>query len=303
MTKAPIRDVAASVRQRLLNIAHQGKEDFGLILTRYCIERLLYRLSRSAHRDRFILKGATLFTVWTNTVHRPTRDLDLLGFGEYSISHLMQVFSDICALDVGDDGLTFDTGAIHAAAIREDTVYGGIRVEFEARLGAAKIAMQVDVGFGDAITPEPMGVSLPVILDFPAPFVRAYQKETVVAEKFHAMVVLGMANSRMKDFFDLAWLADHFAFDEATLGQAIAATFARRTTPFPRMPPLALSREFSEDPTKQAQWRAFVRRINQRTEVGLADTVDRIAEFLLPFAGGKPQRHRTWSPGGPWSAI
>jgi len=299
VTKPPIRNVAASVRRRLLNLAQERGEEFQLVLTRYAIERILYRLSRSTHRDRFILKGATLFAVWTGTPHRATRDLDLLGFGDNSPSQLAQVFREICAMDVGDEGLTFDTEGVRAAPIREDNIYGGIRVEFEAHLGSARISLQVDVGFGDAITPEPEELSIPVLLDFPPPILRAYQKETVVAEKFHAMVALGMTNSRMKDFFDIAWLADHFAFDEARLRDAIRATFVRRTTTLPHVVPLALSSEFHGNETKRAQWRAFVRRINQSEQPSLEGTVDRIASLLLPFVNDDRQ-NRTWRPGGPW---
>ncbi len=301
MTKLVVRNVAASVRQRLLNLSRERGEGFDLIVTRYAIERVLYRLSQSAHRERFVLKGATLFTVWSGAPHRATHDLDLLGFGSNSPARLEQLFRGLCTLDVVDDGLTFDAETVKAAPIRDDNIYGGIRVTFVARLGTARIALQVDVGFGDEIIPDPQELSVPTILDFPAPVLRAYAKETVVAEKFHAMTVLGMTNSRMKDFFDIAWLAEHFAFDGIQLGDAIRATFVRRATELPRELPLGLSREFSSEPAKQAQWRAFVRRINQPSESTLEEVVGRVAAFVGPVVIDE-KRERTWPPGGPWSA-
>jgi len=297
MTKA--RNVDASVRQKLLNLSKARSEDFQLLLTRYAIERLLYRLSTSLHCDRFVLKGATLFTIWAGIPHRATRDLDLLGFGDNTPEQLTQVFRELCAVPVDDDGLRFDGANVRAAPIREDNMYGGIRIELLAILGTARIPMQVDVGFGDAITPEPSSLTLPVLLDFPAPVLRAYAKETVIAEKFHAMVVLGMTNSRMKDFFDIAWLADNFEFDEAVLRNAIRATFLRRETAMPQEMPLALTADFHGDATKQRQWIAFVSRINQARS-SLQSVVERIAVFLEPFVAVHPkQKH--WPAGGPWS--
>jgi hypothetical protein len=244
------------------------------------------------------LKGATLFTIWAGAPHRATRDLDLLGFGENTPEQLTQIFRELCAVPASDDGLKFDATTLSAAPIREDNIYGGIRIELLATLGTARIPMQVDVGFGDAVTPEPSELTLPVLLDFPAPTLRAYAKETVIAEKFHAMVSLGMTNSRMKDFFDIAWLANNFAFDEAVLGNAIRATFARRETAMPRQMPLALTTELHGDLAKQRQWLAFTQRINLKAS-SLRSVIEQIAIFLGPFADAQTMR-RHWPAGGPW---
>lgn len=202
MTKKPT-NVGASVRARLLRLARERGEDFQLVLTRYASERLLYRLTSSRHASRFVLKGAALFTLWTGRAHRATRDLDLLGFGDSTEPHVRAVFADVLAGDVCDDGVRFDEDSLEVGPIREEQEYGGVRVVVIARIASAKVRLQVDVGFGDAVTPEAAMVEFPTLLDFPAPRLRAYPRETVVAEKVEAMVQLGLANSRMKDFYDL----------------------------------------------------------------------------------------------------
>lgn len=213
MTKHPIKDHAASVRARLTHLARERNEDFQLMLSRYANERLLYRLATSKHGQHFILKGATLFTLWTGAPHRATRDLDLLGSGEPSVERVREAFAEVIAQPMPEDGVQFDSSSLKAGLIREGQLYGGIRVELVALLTRAKVRLQVDVGFGDAITPDPSVVDFPTLLDLPAPRLRAYPRETVIAEKVNAMVELGMANSRMKDFFDIAALARRFDFD------------------------------------------------------------------------------------------
>jgi Nucleotidyl transferase AbiEii toxin, Type IV TA system len=246
--------MAASVRQRLLNIARDRQEDFQLVLSRFALERLLFRLSRSQHRDAFTLKGAMLFQFWGGEPHRPTRDLDLLGRGEPSTEQFEQVFQEVCRQPAGDDGLVFRDETVRAEQIKEDDEYQGLRIRLEARLGSARIPIQIDVGFGDAVTPGPQEITFPTLLDFPAPVIQAYPRETVVAEKFQAMVMLGIANSRMKDFYDLWMLAGQFEFQGPILCDAIHATFDRRKTTLPVGPPLALTSEFAEDSGKQTQW-------------------------------------------------
>jgi predicted nucleotidyltransferase component of viral defense system len=228
------KNVAASVRARLQRVAQERREDVQLVLTRYANERLLHRLSVSPHASQFVLKGAALFTLWTGRAHRATRDLDLLGFGESTVERVRSVFDEILRLDVPEDGATFDVESLSVAAIRGGQEYGGVRALFDARVGSARIRMQIDVGFGDAITPAAEIVSFPALLDFPAPKLRAYPRETVVAEKVEAMVKLGMTNSRMKDFFDVVVLSRMFDFDGALLTRAIRATFVRRGTSLPR---------------------------------------------------------------------
>lgn len=224
MTKPP-KDIGASVRARLLRIARDRREDFQLLLTRYANERLLYRLSMSPHGSRFVLKGAALFTLWTGRPHRATRDLDLLGFGEPTEQHVRSVFEQIIGLDVGDDGVFFDPSSLDVGLIREEQEYGGFRVTLHARVTSAQVRLQVDVGFGDAITPAAAMVDFPPLLDFPPPRLRAYPRETVVAEKVEAMVQLGLANSRMKDFFDIVVLSRMFEYlssrSSAGVGRAV----------------------------------------------------------------------------------
>jgi len=253
------KNIAASVKARLQNVAGKRGEDFNLLLLRYGIERLLFRLSQSPYANRFLLKGAMLFVIWDEKTHRPTRDLDLLGFGPSDKAELTKVFQEVVAMSVEDDGIVFDPKSVQADEIREDNVYGGVRIRLMGKLGTAEIPVQIDVGAGDAITPAPETTIFPTLLDFPAPHVRMYPAYTVVAEKFEAMVKLGIANTRMKDFHDVWFLAHRFEFDGPTLRKAIEATFARRQTNLPQSPE-ALSETFANDPTKQAQWAAFLRR-------------------------------------------
>ncbi len=303
MTKAPTQ-IGASVRARLLKLARERKEDFQLVLTRYANERLLYRLATSPHRNNFVLKGAALFTLWTGTPHRATRDLDLLGFGNHDDDWVSKVFAEILTSAVIDDGVDFDARTLSVAPIREDQEYGGIRVLIDAQITAARIKLQVDVGFGDAVTPTPELVDFPTLLDFPAPTLRAYPRETVVAEKLDAMVQLGLANSRMKDFFDIRLLSRLFEFDGTTLAQAVAATFARRGTPLPVELPIALTQEFSADKGKETQWTAFVRKAGLSTTSGtLPEVVAELRDFLEPVIAAAREQVpwlTRWPAGGPW---
>ncbi|HIK12393.1 MAG TPA: nucleotidyl transferase AbiEii/AbiGii toxin family protein [Oscillatoriaceae cyanobacterium M33_DOE_052] len=298
------RNLAASVRQRLLNLAKEQTEDFQAILTRYVLERLLYRLSQSPYRDRFILKGAILFSVWSNQPHRATRDIDLLGYGDNTIQNLQQIFQDICRLEVEEDGLEFQAETVKGTTIKEKQEYGGVRVNLTAIMEKARIPIQIDIGCGDAVTPAPVEEELPTLLKFPCPKLRIYPRETVIAEKFHAMVTLGIANSRMKDFYDIWFLAQNFPFSGVTLSQAIKATFDRRTTKLPARIPLALTLEFAEDAAKLAQWQAFLKKGKLTANpLNLSEVIAIIDKFLMP-----PNRalvlgesfNYMWLPGGNW---
>lgn len=285
---SPAEDRAAqSVRRRLLNRSRATGEDYNLLLTRYAVERLLYRLSRSAHAGGFVLKGAMLFMAWTGALHRPTRDLDLLGSGEPSPERLVRVFREVCAQRVLDDGMKFDAAAVQAAPIRDEHAYAGIWLRLAASLGSAKLKLQVDVGFGDVVTPEPQIGEYPTLLDQPAPQVRMYPPESVVAEKLEATVSLGIANTRMKDFYDSWFLLGHFELDDATLAEAIRATFGRRGTPIPSRVPLALTDEFSENPDKQRQWIGFVQRSGLVRTPELAVVVHSLRARLVPLLVGR----------------
>jgi predicted nucleotidyltransferase component of viral defense system len=299
------RNLAASVRQKLFNRAQERHEDFGLVLTKYGLERFLYRLAQSKYRDQFVLKGALLFELWTHRPYRPTRDLDLEGHGENSIARIKRLFAEIISQAVEDDGLVFDPESLHVARIKEDQEYEGLRVNFVARLERAKIHMQVDVGFGDVIVPPPQETAYPAMLDFPSAHLLAYPRETVIAEKLEALVKLGIANTRMKDFYDLWKLSCDFAFDGALLSDAIKATFKRRRTEIPSDTPLALTHEFSRDSQKAKQWQAFVKKSNlDQDHATLDDVAANITRFVMPplqAIRGSQHFPLTWPKGGPWS--
>lgn len=251
-------NLAASIRARLLTVAKSEKVEFELMLTRFALERLLYRLSTSRHREQFLLKGALLFDLWFDEPHRPTRDADFLGYGPADLRTMEATFREIAAMKV-DDGIIFDQASVTAQEIRKEANYTGIRITLLGSLDGARCPIQADIGFGDIVTPSPEETDYPVLLDdLPVPRLRVYPRYTVIAEKFEAIVSLGIANSRMKDFFDLWVLARHSELDPKTLRRAIAATFSRRATALPTTTPVGLSDEFSADTTKQTQWQAFV---------------------------------------------
>lgn len=305
MTAKPTKDIRASVRQRLLNLARAEGEEYQLVLSRYARERFLYRLAQSEHRDRFVLKGAMLFLVWQGELHRVTRDLDLLGYGTAEEDALCEVARGICTVSVPDDGVTFETESVKAERIRGGQEYEGIRVRVTSRLGSAVVPLQVDVGFGDAVTPAARIEMFPTLLDFEAPQVRVYPRETVVAEKFQAMVQLGIANSRMKDYYDLAYLAGAFTFDGDTLRQAIQRTFERRRTLLPVEPPVALSKSFAADAAKQRQWRAFLKK-SRLSGSGLETVVGLLLKFLMSpalAAGAGNSFPQWWPEGGGWQPL
>jgi len=306
MTKGLPTNIAASIRQKLLNLAAKTGDDPNLIWSRYAAERLLYRLSVSEFSGKFVLKGAALFMVWSKEPHRPTMDLDLFGHGEDSSERMENIFRRICRMDVANDGLTFDEKSIRVVAIREEAEYHGRRVNLLAYLGKARIPVQVDIGFGDVITPKAELIVYPTLLDMPAPRIRACPQPTVISEKLHAMVILGIANSRMKDFYDLHALASRFVFDGPILIKAVKATFQRRKTAIPSVPPMALTEEFGRDKTKSTQWNAFIRKsgISQKAPAFL-DVLSLLREFLLPVmnaATGQGLILGHWKAGGPWIA-
>jgi predicted nucleotidyltransferase component of viral defense system len=271
-----------SIRQRLLNHAREAGEEFQLTLDRYAVERLLYRLSVSRHRNDFLLKGALLFRHWFDQAHRPTRDADFLGFGTPDPARIEAIVSELCQIEV-DDALAFDLPGLTVDPIRETARYDGLRVKLQACLGTAVCLVQWDVGFGDAVTPGPEDVELPTLLtDLPAPCLRIYPRETVFAEKLEAIVVLGMANSRMKDYFDLLSLIREGRTDPATLVKAVSATFERRNTPLPAALPVGLTEAFASDVARQKQWRAFLDR-SQLQAAGLAEVVAEIARAAGPI--------------------
>lgn len=237
MTMRPVRDLSHSVHDRLLNRARETARPFQELLTYFVMERFIYRLSASAHADRFVLKGALLFLAWRVPHGRPTRDADFLGRGDSSVEGLVQAVQEICELTVESDGLTFDRSSVVGSRIREGEEYEGVHIRFTARLGQARVMMRLDVGFGDVVVPAPELLELPaMLLDFPPPRLRGYTRESVVAEKLEAMVSLGAINTRYKDFYDIWFLAERFDFDGRVLARAVAATFERRGTPLGTIP-------------------------------------------------------------------
>jgi predicted nucleotidyltransferase component of viral defense system len=300
MTRRQPGNSAASVLQRLLNVARGSGEEHNLLLLRYATERLLYRLSRSAYQDQFVLKGATLFALWTGVAHRPTRDIDFLASGSPEPARFVEIFQEICGSAVGEeDGVTFLPDTVHAEALREEEQYVGVRLRLNARIGNARMTLQIDLGFGDALVSAPRKETLPSLLGLPCTDLWVYPRESVIAEKCEAMVDLGMANSRMKDYYDLWFLSRHFDVGGEELTRAIAATFQRRGTPIPTDTPLGLSNAFSEDAAKQQQWQAFVQRSKLQGEgLSLMAVVLQLHQFLMPVlmaAGTGSELEGVWS--------
>ncbi len=276
-----MNNVAASVRARLLNVAKRQGVDFNQVLVRFALERILYRLSQSAHADRFLLKGALLFTLWYDMPHRATRDADLLGFGASDLESVAQTFRDIAGVAV-EDGIVFDPASVVAEEIRKDAGYAGARILISGELAKARCKTQIDIGFGDAVTPGPVDATYPVLLDdLPAPHLRTYPVYTVIAEKLHAIALLGMTNSRMKDYLDLSVLLERETLDIDVLTQATKATFERRGMGVPTELPVGLTDEFAHDPSRQALWQAFLRK-NELAPEPLTAIVDRLRAALEP---------------------
>lgn len=303
MTKRPPANLPASVHQRLLDRARASGRPFNELLQHYANERFLYRLSKTPQAGKFVLKGALMLPVWKSSLSRPTQDIDLLGRISNDIKALTSVMRAACDMNVEPDGMIFHADTVQGRRIAEEAEYEGIRIRLRGNLGNARVFVQLDVGFGDAIAPAATDIDYPTILDFPAPRLKGYSRETTVAEKFHAMVKLGILNSRMKDFFDIWLLSRQFAFDGEALANAIGTTFRKRDTEVAQKP-VAFQEQFRRDATKQAQWRAFLRKF-MLTEApdSFEEVVGTVSAFLEPvteaLAAKEPFR-RTWRPPGPW---
>ena len=299
-----ISNIPASICARLQNVSRRKQTDFQNILVRYALERLLFRLSLSPYKDLFVLKGAMLYAVWLEAPHRMTRDLDLLSSNSHETESLKKIFREIFQQEVDEDGLVFDVEAVDVAAIRDDQMYGGVRLRTTARLDNAAIPVRIDIGFGDVVTPDPVEVEYPVLLDQPAPRINAYPRETVVAEKFEAMMALGLGNSRMKDLYDLFFISRTFSFNGAGLVAAVEATFTRRGTPMPDEIPLCLTGAFSENRQKIQQWQSFLAREALAEELNLEQVIHDLASFIMPVFDGVRDKGRTpknWRPDTGWT--
>jgi predicted nucleotidyltransferase component of viral defense system len=309
MTSKKPNSIAASIRSRLLNESKKRGETFDQLLTLYVGERLLYRLSQSPYQKQYILKGATLFKVWNGEPHRATNDLDFLSFGNNEVEHIKKVFQEICLIECEEDGIIFVPESIEAEVIKEDQQYKGVRVTIKGKLATIPrpCKLQVDIGFGDAVTPKAKEEVIDTILDVPKPKLIIYPRETVIAEKFQAMVDLGIKNSRLKDFYDIWFLCKDFEFQGDLLCQAIGNTFERRKTKIPIKEPLALTQEFTNDPNKQKQWTAFLNKIKKgNPQLTFDEVVTVIKIFIMPpcIAYVKNENFdKVWNVGGFWQDI
>jgi len=285
MKRETIKNIGVSVKERLLNRSRERKEDFQFVLMRYALERFLFRLSTSEYRKSFILKGSLLFLVWDEDMYRPTRDADFLGKGDNSLPYLTKVFQKIACTPVSDDGMKYIPETVTAGRIKEDQEYEGVRITLKAQLHTAEIHLQFDIGFGDSISPRPIEHIFPTLLGFENPILAMYPKETVIAEKFEALVKLGMANSRMKDFYDIWILSQRFNFNGTELCQAIQNTFNRRKTAIPTDPPLAFTADFHRNENKVLQWKGFIRKNKflMNDSMTLESTINKIQSFLGPI--------------------
>jgi predicted nucleotidyltransferase component of viral defense system len=297
-------NMPASVHNRLLNLARETKRPFNELLQYYAMERFLFRLGASEHADSFVLKGALMLRVWNLPLARPTMDIDMLGRTPNSVDDLAEIIKQCLTVETPDDGVSFDATSIKSEPIALDKKYQGFRIRVRGNLGNARLSLQLDFGFGDIVVPGPVEIEYPELLDFGKPHLLGYTLESAIAEKFQAMIELEMANTRLKDFFDLWKLSQTLHFDGSILASAMNATFRQRGTPLPTSPPPALTEIFSADLTKQSQWKAFLRKGRLESEAGmLAEIVKEIADFLLPpayeAANGGPFR-KSWPPGGPW---
>ncbi len=299
-------DVAASVRARLLTIAKQKGEEFERFLVRYACERFLYRLGASEFRDRCVLKGAGLLSLWMNDPYRTTRDVDLLASGPSDEAAVQAIVAAICGVACPEDGLTFDLASLEVTPIRADEEYQGQRVVVRARLGNARIRLQVDLGFGDAVTPSPEDATYPTLLrGLPPPRIRSYPRVVTVAEKFEAMVTLGRRNSRMKDFHDIWALSSEFDFDGPLLRRAISACFDRRGTAWTPEAPDVLGTAFYGDPELQRRWADYTRGavFRKLPPTAFEPIGQRVLDFLGPVRESIVAREaftRHWNADGPW---
>jgi len=304
MSRKIPKNIGASIRQKLLNLSQQSKQDYNLILARYAAERFLYRLSQSRYASHFILKGALLFSVWMSEPHRPTRDIDLLGLGDLSDDVLTDIIKEVVLIENEWDGLEFSRESVTISDIREGHRYHGKRIMLGVRLETARMRLQIDVGFGDVLTPEIKEIEYPAFLDMPGPRIRAYPPTLVVAEKVQAMIVLGLTNSRMKDFYDLWTMAREFSFNGHELYKAMASTFKRRHTPISNTLPIPLTDRFANHEDKIKQWQGFLRRsrLSESSEP-LTTVVAYLREFILPplhAVAAEQAFSLYWNPGGPW---
>ena len=303
MIKKNPQDISDSVHQRLLNKARESGHPFNELFQYFSMERFLYRLSRTHHAQKFVLKGALMFTAWNIQASRTTKDIDFLGKLENSVEAIITVMRDTCIQTVEPDGMNFDPESVSCNLIIEDAVYEGIRVFVRGNLGKSRVRLQIDVGFGDVVFPSELNVKYPVILDFPAPTLKGYSPESMIAEKFQAMIKLGELNSRMKDFYDIWLLSKRFDFNGHVLAEAISKTFKIRKTVIPGQPSI-FKKSFSEDQTREKQWRAFLRKtVLTSARHSFYEVMTEIKSFLVPVSSAivsQKSFQKKWKAPGPW---
>jgi len=302
VSNSKIKNLPASIHDRLAKQARTSGRPLNELLQYYAIERFLYRLAYSHYADQFILKGALLFRIWGLPTYRPTRDIDLLGYTSNEVESLVAIVRELCMLVVPEDGIRFGPDSVKGERIKEDADYKGVRLRIVGFLGRTRLNLQMDVGFGDVVSPAPVVKSYPTILSMPAPELRSYPPESVVAEKLQATIYLGSANSRMKDFYDLWMLSENFEFDGEALQEAIRRTFEHRETDIPENEPIGFTEKFADE--KHAQWIAFIKSGTITDAPEQLDMIQtRLREFILPLfesiRGGRKFR-KTWKVGGPW---
>ena len=298
-----VKNIAASVHQRLLNEAKESPRPFNELLQYFAIERFIYRLSKSPHADKFILKGALMFAAWHGPASRPTMDIDLLGKIDNSLEVIAAAIKDACLLEVEPDGISFSAETVEAVRITEDAEYEGVRVRVQGSLGNARFSIQIDIGFGDVVVPNPSTVSYPAILDFPAPELKGYTMESTIAEKFQAMVKLGVLNSRMKDFYDIWILSRTSDFKGNILAEAVGKTFEKRNTPI-TLDAALFNPSFGNDEDKNVQWRGFIRKTKLiNAPESFEEIMTAVKLFLEPLAASIAERrafNSNWIAPGPW---
>jgi len=304
VNKRSPKNISASVHQRLLNVAKDTQRPFNEVLQYFAMERFLYRLSQTEHVDSFVLKGALLFRVWDTPDSRATKDIDFLAYLDNSPDNLAATIRDVCATESLDDGLMFDPETVEAKRIKEDADYEGVRIRFRGQLGNARIHMQVDVGFGDIVHPDAVLADYPALLDLPAPLLRIYPPETVIAEKAEAMVHLGSLNSRMKDFYDVWRMSQQFNFKGADLCEAIRGTFGKRETAVIEFDELVA--ELLDSETLQVQWTAFLSNSTISGPETFAEVLALTGKFLSPVflsINSNKALSQKWVPPGPWRST
>lgn len=280
----PNQGTIDSVHQRLLNKARTTSRPFNELLQYYAMEKFLLRMSKLPNAKDYVLKGALLLRATGISDIRPTRDIDVLKYGDSAIPDLENNISECCKINIEGDGLEFSPDSVEGEEIREQEAYDGVRLKICGNLGNARITIQIDVGFGDVITPEPLWVEYPSILDNNKPKIQAYTLESAIAEKYQAMVSLDMANSRMKDFYDIYFLSELHSFNGNKIQKAIEATFDRRGTELPIEIPIALTEAFFENDAKVKQWNAFIRKVSDdQVPKDPLKIVNRVKEFLWPI--------------------